>query len=142
MKEFIHKITSSILALIVLLSSFSFTINKHICGGEVANTTFFISADNCGMDMNICERDLSIQAESRIQKEPCCKDVSELIQGNDNNQQAQEFQLNVPQMQFITAFVYTYILPFLEERTISSYSMYEPPSVYKNILTLFQVFRI
>jgi hypothetical protein len=96
------------------------------------------------MDMNICENNLSVRAESRttIDKEPCCNDISELIQGNDNNQQAREFQLNLPQMEFLTAFVYTFISQFQEETSIPSYSMYEPPSVYKNIQTFFQVFRI
>ena len=141
MKQIIHKILSFSLALIVLLSSFSFTVNQHICGGKVANTTFFVSADNCGMDMKVCKMGTS-KKQTSIQKEPCCKDVSEVIQGNDNNQQAQVFHLNISQIQFVTAFVYTYINSFQEERSISSYSMYKPPSVYKNIQTLFQVFRI
>jgi len=57
MKAFLYKILSFSMALIVLFSSFSFTVNQHICGGEVANTTFFIDADNCGMDMNVCKND-------------------------------------------------------------------------------------
>ncbi len=141
MKQFFHKIASITLALIVLLSSFSFTINKHICGGEIANTTLFVSADNCGMEMQVCENDTS-KNDVSFQKEPCCKDISELIQGNDNNQQAKQFELNLPQMKFLTAFAVTFINKFQEENTISFYSVYEPPSVYKNIQTLFQVFRI
>ena len=141
MKQFFHKIASISLALIVLLSSFSFTINKHICGGEIANVTLFVSADNCGMDMNVCKKGTS-KSNTSFQKEPCCKDISEVIQGNDNNQQAKQFELNLPQMKFLTAFVFTFINKFQEENTISSYSVYEPPSVYKNIQTLFQVFRI
>jgi len=141
MKDLFHKISSIFLALIVLFSSFSFTVNKHICGGEVANTTLFIDADNCGMDMQVCENKLS-NKQTSIDKEPCCKDVSEVIQGNDNNQQAQVFQLNILQMEFVTAFVYTFVNRFFEESTISSYVLYKPPLVTLNIQTLFQVFRI
>ncbi|MCF6351197.1 MAG: hypothetical protein L3J23_09270 [Flavobacteriaceae bacterium] len=140
MKQFIYKIISSILAFIVLLASFSFTINKHFCGGKVANATLFISANNCGMDMQACEN--ISKNKTIIQKEPCCQDTSELIQGNENNQQAHEFQLNIPQVQFLTAFVYTYISSFNKESTTLSYSLYEPPLVYKKIQTLFQIFRI
>ncbi len=140
MKQFLNKIASGFLALIVLLSSFSFTINKHICGGEVANTTLFISADNCGMEMQTCENKSSKQVTS-FQKEPCCKDISELIQGNDNNQQAKEFQLNIPTLEFLTTFIYTYLNNF-KETTSLKYVTYKPPLVFKNIQSLFQVFRI
>lgn len=140
MKQLFHKILSISLALIVLLSSFSFTINKHICGGEVANVTLFISADNCGMDMQVCKNEVS-KKQTVIEKEPCCSDISELIKGNDNNQQAKQYQLEIPQMEFLTAFVYTFITKF-KETTNSQYVMYKPPLVYKNIQTLFQVFRI
>jgi len=140
MKQIFHKILSISLTLIVLLSSFSFTINKHICGGEVANMTLFISADNCGMDMQVCKNEAS-EKQTVIDKEPCCSDISELIKGNENNQQAKEYQLEIPQMEFLTAFIYTYITKF-KETTVSQYVMYKPPLVYKNIQTLFQVFRI
>lgn len=141
MKQFLHKIISFSLAFIVLFTSFSFTINKHICGGEVANTTLFISADNCGMDMQICKNDV-LNKQATIDKEPCCNDISELIQGNNNNQQAQTFQLDIPPMEFLTAFVVTFITKFQEVNATSLFVMYKPPLVYTNIQTLFQVFRI
>ncbi len=141
MKQFFHNILSFSLALIVLFSSFSFTVNKHLCGGEIANTTFFLSADNCGMDMQVCENSIS-KKQTSIDKEPCCENTSELIQGNDNNQQAQQFQLDIPQMEFLTVFVYTFISKFQETTSVSSFVMYKPPLVYKNIQTYFQVFRI
>ncbi len=129
------------MALIVLFSSFSFTVNQHICGGEIANTTFFIDADNCGMDMNVCENNSS-EKQTSFDKEPCCKDVSTVIQGNDNNQQAQQFKLDFPFLEFVSTFVYTTIVRFQDSIEIFSYAMYKPPLVYKNIQTLFQVFRI
>ncbi len=141
MKQFFYKILSFSLALIVLLSSFSFTVNKHICGGKVSSVSLFVNADNCGMDMLVCKNENS-KKQTSIKKESCCKDVSELIQGNDNNQQAQQFHLNIPQMEFLTAYVYTFIAKFQETTTVSSIIMYKPPLVYKNIQTLFQVFRI
>ena len=141
MKHFFNKTGSFSLALIVLLSSFSFIINKHICGGEVANVTFFINADNCGMEMQVCKNDTSKQ-ETSFQKEPCCKDVSELIRGNENNQQAKEFKLNAKKIEFLTLFPYLFINKFKETTSISKYVTYKPPLVFKNIQSLFQVVRI
>ncbi len=141
MKKIIHKIASFTLALIVLFSSFSFTVNQHICGGEVASTTFFIDADDCGMSMDKCENKLS-NKQTSLDKEPCCKDVSTVIQGNQNNQQAQQFNLEIPSIEFVATFVYTYVAKFQETTSVFSFVNYKSPLVYKNIQTLFQVFRI
>jgi len=116
-------------------------VNTHVCGGEVANTTLFVDANNCGMDMQVCKNEPS-KKQTSIDKEPCCKDFSKVIQGNDNNQQAKSFQLETSQIEFLATFVYCYINIFSEESTISSYNLYEPPSVSKNTQTFFQVFRI
>ncbi len=142
MKEFLHKIASISLALIVLLSSFSFTVNKHICGGKVVNTTLYVSADTCGMEMNVCKNTPSKRKETSIQKEPCCQDVSTTIQGQENNQHAQSLELNFPQVLFVQAFVYSFVLKYQNTTSISKFVDYAPPLVHKDIQILFQVFRI
>jgi len=141
MKQFIHKIASFSLALIVLFSSFSFTVNKHICGGEVANTTLFVDADNCGMDMQVCKNDISAKQTS-IEKEPCCDDISEFVQGNDTNQQASVFELSLTQVKFLTSFVYSFVLNFWKNTSLVVFKNYKSPLIYNNIQSLFQVFRI
>ncbi|HFS68186.1 MAG TPA: hypothetical protein ENK67_08245, partial [Flavobacteriia bacterium] len=92
-----YKILAFFLALLVLFTSFSFTVNKHICGDEVVSTSFFVSATTCGMEMNVCKNENKNNKETSIQKEPCCKDVTKVIQGNQNNQQAQQINLDFPQ---------------------------------------------
>ena len=109
MKKIIHKISSLSLALIVLFSSLSFTVNKHYCGGEVVNTTLFINADDCGMNMNICENKFQNDKQTTsVEKEPCCKDTTQVVDGNDTNQQAQQMDLDITQVQFVQAFVYSF----------------------------------
>ena len=134
MEKFLHKILSFSLAFIVLLSSFSFTINKHVCGGKITNITLFASADTCDMEIDTCNKN---KEETSIQKEPCCKDISQIIQGKDNNQQAQQFNLNIQQIQFIQAFVYSFIVKFQKTTNISTNVHYSPPLVYKNVQILF-----
>jgi hypothetical protein len=143
MKDIGSKILSITLAFIVLFSSFSFTVNKHFCGGEVVNTTLFVDADNCGMDMTVCENDSSTFDVSKtvIKKEPCCENTSEIIQGSKIEQQSIQ-ALELPQIQFLTAFVYTYINNFKETTSVSEFVTYKPPLVGKDIQILFQVFRI
>ena len=143
MKNIIHKISSFSLALIVLFSSLSFTVNKHYCGGEVVNTALLVSADNCGMDMNVCENKLQNDKQTTsVEKEPCCKDTTQVVDGNDTNQQAQQMNLGIDQVQFVQVFVYSFILNFQLPTSFSKIIDYSPPLVSNNIQTLFQVFRI
>lgn len=137
-----HKIISFFLALLVLFTSFSFTVNKHICGGKVVNTALFVSADTCGMEMDVCKNNPNRKTETGMQKKPCCQDVSKLIQGNKNNQQAQQVTISFPQVLFLQAFVSTFILKYQEAIAIAVNKHYSPPNINIDIFSFFQVFRI
>ena len=138
-KQLLHKAGSILLAFIVLFSSFSFTVHEHICGGKVADTSFFFEADSCGMDMNVCEN--STSSDISVKQEPCCNDRSEIIQGNDTNQQAQQ-SLELPQAQFLAAFIVSYRSLFNEVKTTPLYNEYSPPWVVKNIHKLDETYLI
>jgi hypothetical protein len=143
MKQNLHQITAFSLALIVLISSVSFTVNKHICGGKVANTTLFVSADNCGMDMAVCEAK-PVSNKSSLTKEPCCKDVSEFVPGNDIPQQALQ-ATSLTQSDLVFQLVNAYITKATrittEKQTLLRF--YRPPILLKKHRQDFlQVFRI
>ena len=139
MLQFLHKIIALILAFIVLFSSFSFTIEKHICMGEITDVSYFIAANSCGMTDEDC--DINDSSEIQIQKEKCCNDVHELIPGNQNEQQAiQSFEIE--QVQFIIAYTYIYINLFEDKNDIIPYRDYTPPLVDKDINILYQTFLI
>ena len=139
LKQILHKIGSITLAFIVLFSSFSFTVHEHICGGEIADTSFFLEADSCGMEMDMCENNNPL--ETQVKQKPCCNDHSEVIQGNHNNQQAQQ-SLELPQAQFLAAFIISYNSLFDEAKTAPSYNEYSPPLVVKNIYKLDETYLI
>ena len=143
MKQKIQKITAFLLALIVLISSVSFTVNKHICGGKIAHVSYFAPADSCGMQMDTCENKNSTK-KNTLQKEPCCKDVSEFISGNDIPQQAIQ-SIHIPQVVLVSPLKAAYSIqtirtPF-EKPTNLKY--YRPPIlVKKHRQDFLQVFRI
>ncbi len=139
MKEVLHKISSILMALLVLFSSFSFTVHKHMCGNEVADVSYMVAADSCGMEMDVCENNNSF--EQKIEKESCCKDVSEVIEGNSNEQQALQ-NLEIQQVQFVAAFIDSYISLFDEAKTATFYNDYPPPLIVKNIYKLDEVYLI
>ena len=128
------------MALIVLFSSFSFTVHEHFCGGEIADVSYFIETDSCGMEMNVCE--INNSSKQEIQKEPCCKDVSKIIEGNSNEQLALQ-GLEIGQVEFLTAFINSYIHLFESSDTKSaSFQEYSPPLVVKDISVLYDTFII
>src|SRR5690606_15745695 len=78
MKKFFLKITSFLLAFLVLLSTVSFTVEKHFCGSFLVDTALFSSADSCGMEVKQDDGYLCT-----VTKTSCCSDETILIQGQD-----------------------------------------------------------
>ena len=140
MLQALNKLIAIIIALVVLFTSFSFTVEKHVCMGEVTNTSYFSDADYCEMAVDECDtNDLD---GSNIQNEGCCSNVQDLIPGNQNVQQALD-KLEVNDIQFILAFTYTYQNLFNEKENISPFVNYSPPIlVDKDICVLYQTFLI
>jgi len=140
LKQILHKILASFLALVVLFSSLSFTVNQHLCHGKVVSTSYFTKAKSCGMNIGFCKNDNS--SESHLNRTSCCKDITEFIQGNDTEQQALAC-FEMPQIQFVTAFICPYIIPlstYVEKDNFSDY--HPPPLIDKDIQVLYQTFLI
>ncbi|WCC42067.1 hypothetical protein PJJ26_11540 [Tenacibaculum finnmarkense] len=57
MNQLFTKIATIILALLVLISTFSFTVEKHYCGDFLVDISYLGEADNCGtlVTENTCE---------------------------------------------------------------------------------------
>ena len=51
MKKAIRKISAFLMAIVVLLSTMSFTVSMHYCQGELVDTAIFQKAHDCGMEM-------------------------------------------------------------------------------------------
>ena len=138
MKDIFRNITAISLACLMLLSTMSFTINKHFCGDHLVNTSVILKADTCGMDINFppTEKDCSIK------KKNCCKDEIQLVKGQDDLK-LDFSDLNFKQQVFITSFVITYSNLF--EGQASQFvplNDYSPPIVVKDIQLLDEVFLI
>lgn len=131
-KTILHKIFSVNLALIVLFSTVSFTIEKHYCGDVLVDVSMFVEADKCAME-----------ALEMLQKKTCCKDEVDVVKGQDELKVSSFEDLDFEQQQFVTAFVYAYINGFesLPKQTIP-HKDYSPPNLVADIQVLDQVFII
>lgn len=127
-----HKVFYTLLALLVLFSTVSFTIEKHFCGDVLVDVSLFVEADKCAMEtMEI------------LQKKTCCKDEIDVVLGQDELNLSLFDDLDFEQQQFITAFTFTYFNGFegLPKQTIP-HKDYSPPNLAADIQVLDQVFII
>ncbi len=139
MIQFLHRILAFILSLIVLFSTLSFSVEKHICMGEVTDVSYFNNVKSCGMIEDECKNE-DFKYNS-INKVNCCDNIHELIQGNQTQQQAID-NFEIKQLQFIIAYSYSYIDLFEERKDLTPFIYYPPPQVNRNIQVLYQTFLI
>ena len=137
MKQFFHKIMSFSMAVIVLFSTMSFTIDMHFCGDTLVETAVFHKVKGCGMEMQNPSAD-----GCAVTKKNCCNDKQISVDGQDELNLTFD-TLSSEQEQFITSFVYTYINLFEGvEEDINSYRDYTPPLVFKEIYKLDETYLI
>jgi len=104
MKKTLHKSASVILAFIVLLSTFSFTIASHYCGEELVSISVFSDSEGCGEEENEVLFDGAVCCN---EGDDHCKDVKTAVEGESLKQQALE-KVALGKAVFITGLVVTY----------------------------------
>ena len=137
MKQIFHKISSFLMAIVVLFSTMSFTVDMHYCGDTLVDSAIFHKAETCGMEME------SPSTEGcSIKIKDCCSDEQLVIDGQDELKITFD-KLTFDQQVFVASFVYTYINLFegLEEN-VTSYRDYAPPLVIRQIYKLDETYLI
>lgn len=83
-----RSILSIALALLVLISSTSFMVGMHFCGGHVQDIALFSKAEPCMMELKTppCHK----------QAEPCCDDETVVHKGQEFKAQAAQPHLLAP----------------------------------------------
>jgi hypothetical protein len=131
-KQFTYKVFSVALALLVLFSTVSFTIEKHFCGDVLVDVSMFVQAEKCEMG-----------ALEMLQQKSCCKDEIDVVQGQDELKVATFDGLDFGEQQVVAAFIFSYLNGFksLGKETIP-HKNYSPPNLVADIQVLDQVFII
>lgn len=72
----VKTIATAALAALILVSSTSFMVGKHLCMGELRSVAFFSKADGCEKERELppCHRDKTA---------PCCDDETVVYNGDD-----------------------------------------------------------
>lgn len=137
MKAWFHKITALFMTLVVLLSTMSFTINRHYCGDTLVETALFHQVEGCGMEM-----DNPATESCAITKKSCCDEDQLTLQGQDELQLTVD-KISLEQQVFIASFVYTYNQLFEGvDQNNTSFQDYKPPRVVKQIFKIDETYLI
>lgn len=126
------------MALLLLLSTISWKVEKHYCMGRLMDMAVFLDVDDCGMNMTGLEEDQNLTKSENS----CCSDEIIFIEGQDDLKVSFN-DLETEQQFFLVVFVNAY-QAVIESRALRffPYEQYPPPQLFKDIQLLDQVFLI
>ena len=140
MKETLRQIVSVTMALLVLFSTMSFTVDMHYCGDHLVDFGFFKNAENCAMkasNSNSAGEDSLMKMEM-----DCCTDL-EIVQVGQDDLKISFDQLTFEQQTFVSVFLYTYVNLFEGiDNKIIPFKEYSPPPLIRDVQILDQIFLI
>ncbi|WP_440882089.1 HYC_CC_PP family protein [Tenacibaculum sp. C7A-26P2] len=129
------KITSILLAILLVLSTTSFTIEKYFCGGKLVGVSFFGEKHSCKKESSCKSFSIAVS-----EKKSCCKNERIFLSGEKNI-----FESTIELKQNIEK----YTILFFKPNTISDaefvFKVYDLKKYYSlqivyNIRLLYQVF--
>lgn len=139
MKKIISNIAALFLAVLVLFSSVSFTVEKHLCGGQVFSESVFGKAEKCGMEDGYCAIENS---NGSFSKKSCCKDEIQLINGSVfKSESTLKFDNKQQNLVGFNLINYSIFSPINNSRIIQFNNYFPPPNTH-NFNILYEIFRI
>ena len=128
------------MALIVLFSTMSFSVDMHYCGGHLVDFSLSEKVDTCMMKAELSKS--SSECAVMDMEMDCCSNVEIVIEGRDDLKISFD-QLTFDQQLFVASFVYTYINLFERfDENIIPFKDYSPPPLIRDIQILDQTFLI
>lgn len=122
-----------------MFSSVSFTVEKHLCGGQVYSESIFGKAEKCGINDDDCE----LEANNPFYSEKsCCEDEIQFINGSIFEKEPSVKLNNKQQQDFTISVLIDNGLITKEFNESTHFKNYLPPANKNNFNILYQVFRI
>jgi hypothetical protein len=133
-------IASLSLALLVLASSSSFTVNMHICGDHIQSISLIERADACPMEVQLppCHKQVIKKTAG------CCQDSQLAFEGKDFSAHVFDFTKLIHHTESMQTYL-PYIMDIVQVKesiTASQYPPYKPPVATRDIPVLIQSFLI
>jgi len=140
-KIILHKISSLVLAVLVLLVTSSFTIEKHFCGDFLVDSSVFSELQQCKDEVCCAEGKPSNQQKEDL-TEDCCKETQQVFEGNESiDFKKFDYSKNKQHSPTVTSgFSYHIANNFPEVVDLQYY--YSPPNLIEVFRIRYQVFLI
>ena len=130
----LQRSSSVVLAIMVLFSTLSFTVEKHYCAGKLVDLSVFSKAETCGMEM---------PSQTSATTKSCCKDEVDVLKGQDHLKTGTDNKVSIVQTLFIKAYVYCVDISFESlPKKVVPHLDYSPPNIVKDIHVLDETFLI
>ena len=132
----IHSISTALLAILVLVSSTSFMVGMHICGGELQNVALFGKAESC-------QKEKALPACHKHMRPACCEDELVYHEGTDFNGSIEHIHIVAPapmDIELPMIFI-SEVIPASPTARIQYYN-YDPPLRTCDLTVDHQVFLI
>jgi hypothetical protein len=125
------------MALLILVTTTSFSIATHVCAGEVVDIALNEQASTCNMQA------VDTEMHELMKKMGCCDD-HQIVSDVDDDLMKSHTDLNFGQLVFISAFTQTYSNLFdLDSQNVSVQWIKEsPPVVHRDLFLLHDSFLI
>ncbi len=124
------------MAILVLFSTVSFTVEKHFCGDVLVDISVFTESEKCAME----ELEKELEA---ITKKSCCKDTVDVFEGQDELIVKTFDDLDFEKQLFIASYIYSCINLFEGlPQQIVPHKDYSPPNLIEDLNLMDQVFLI
>ena len=134
MKNVFFKIASLYLAFSVLFSTFSFTVEKHFCGGFLMDVSYVGETSGCGMKMD---------SKTAQKKKNCCKDEIHKVEGQDELQQTSIVKIDFKKQPFLKSYLYVFIDVYFKKKNNNTfYKDFSPPDIPLDYQVAYQTFLI
>lgn len=137
------------MALLILVSTTGFSISQHFCMGELSDLALIGKLEPCEMAMEKealppCHTgDKSGRHADSFTKEPCCKDHSATVTGQELPTVLKKSDNLLPSVKFLAAFTNSFVYGQTTVRTkLLPYTVYRPPLIERDIPVLIQSFLI
>lgn len=126
------------MAMVVLMSTMSFAINKHYCMDMLVDVSVVLPASTCGMELYATDLDQDLQ----ITNSACCQDEHIAIQGQDEVKPSTQWSPEDLKM-VVTAFAYSYQMLFTEDTPREClFPDYSPPLITKDFPVIYETYLI
>ncbi len=136
-----YRFTAVFLALLVLFSSLSYTIEKHFCHEETFTSLFGDAANHCDDKADTCHPSESCCTNVVEENAKCCSDTSKYIPGIKVEQLAQK-EFKIKHIDIISCVTYSNFITRIKDLKTLPPTHYQPPKAILNFSIVFQIFRI